>query len=87
MLTYNLTAERQLPGSMALTVAYAGSRGINLQQDREGNPAIPNGIPSGGLCVKPPAGTVINTASQIDGQATSCYLATVPRTEPQLGER
>ena len=57
LLTYNLTAERQLPGSMALTVAYAGSRGINLQQDKEGNPEIPNGIPSNGLCVKPPAGT------------------------------
>jgi hypothetical protein len=84
-MTYNLTAEHQLPGSRALTIAYAGSRGINLNQDREGNPAIPDGIPSGGLCVKPAAGTLINTASQIDGQATSCFVAPVPRTNPNWG--
>ena len=79
MMTYNLTLERQLPGSMALTVAYAGSRGINLQQDEEGNPEIPNGIPSGGICVKPTAGTAINLTSQIQGQATSCYIGAARR--------
>jgi hypothetical protein len=41
MLHYSLTAERQLPGSMAVTVSYAGSRGINLMKDREGNPTVP----------------------------------------------
>jgi hypothetical protein len=51
LLTYNLTAERQLPGSMAPTVAYAGSRGINLNEDHEGSPEAPNGIPSNGICV------------------------------------
>ena len=74
-LQYNLTVERQLPGSMGLTVAYAGSRGINLPQSRDGNPAIPNGIPTGGdaTCVAPPAGTVVNPASTVFGQATACY--------------
>ena len=81
-MQYNLTAERQLPGSMALSVAYAGSRGINLLQIKEGNPEIPNGIPSNGVCAQPPAGTIINTADQIDGQATSCYLAGFPRRNP-----
>lgn len=43
MLQYNLTLERQLPGSMALTVSYAGSRGLNLFEAREGNPRVPAG--------------------------------------------
>jgi hypothetical protein len=43
MLQYNLTLERQLPGSMALTVSYAGSRGINLWEARDGNPRINSG--------------------------------------------
>jgi len=41
MYQYNLAIERQLPGSMALTVAYAGSRGLHLLQITEGNPTIP----------------------------------------------
>ena len=82
MLTWNLTAERQLPGSMALTAAYVGSRGIDLIQDHEGNPTIPNGIPSNGICVAPPAGTIINLTSQLDGSATSCYLPNASRTNP-----
>ena len=49
---------------------------------RKAIPTIPNGIPSNGICVKPPAGTVINLASQIDGQATSCYLPGAPRRNP-----
>jgi len=30
MLQYNLTVERQLPGDMVTTLAYGGSRGLNL---------------------------------------------------------
>lgn len=41
LLSYNLTLERQLPGEMALTLAYAGSRGINLVQTLEANPTVP----------------------------------------------
>ena len=41
MLQYNLSVERQLPGRMALTVAYAGSRGLDLFQVQDGNPRIP----------------------------------------------
>ncbi|MGH9785814.1 MAG: hypothetical protein ACRD88_16705, partial [Terriglobia bacterium] len=47
MLHYSLTAERQLPGNMALTVSYAGSRGINLMKNREGNPVVPIGLLDG----------------------------------------
>ncbi|MSO21393.1 MAG: TonB-dependent receptor [Acidobacteria bacterium] len=39
MLQYNLTVERQLPYDMGFTVAYAGSRGLNLLQAKEGNPS------------------------------------------------
>jgi len=41
MLHYNLAVERELPGSMAITLAYGGSRGINLNQFKEGNPTVP----------------------------------------------
>lgn len=41
MLQYNLTLERSLPGNTVVSLAYAGSRGLNLLQTREGNPTIP----------------------------------------------
>jgi hypothetical protein len=79
LLQYNLAVERQLPGSMALTVAYAGSRGINLLQYKEGNPALPNGVPVtvGGVtsCQLAPSGQAIDYTSQVFGVATSCWLA------------
>jgi hypothetical protein len=39
---YNLSIERQLPGNMALNVAYVGSRGIHLWSVEEGNPNVPD---------------------------------------------
>jgi hypothetical protein len=74
IMTFNLAVERQLPGSMSLTVGYVGTRGIHLLQSKEGNPTIPNGVPSNGLCVGA-AGASINFANQFDGTATSCFLA------------
>ena len=42
MLHYNVAVERELIANMALTVAYAGSRGINLIRTAEGNPRPPS---------------------------------------------
>jgi hypothetical protein len=42
MWHYNVAVERELIGNMALTVAYAGSRGINLIRTAEGNPRNPS---------------------------------------------
>jgi hypothetical protein len=47
LLSYNLTVERQLPGGMALTLGYAGSRGIDLVTQGEGNPKIPQILSDG----------------------------------------
>lgn len=47
LLSYNLTMERQLPGKIALTLAYAGSRGINIVQTVDGNPNIEQILPDG----------------------------------------
>ena len=47
ILHYNLTVERQLPGEMAFTLAYAGSRGLNLMQVTDGNPVVPQILPDG----------------------------------------
>jgi hypothetical protein len=42
MWHYNVAVERELIANMALTVAYAGSRGINLIRTAEGNPRPPS---------------------------------------------
>jgi hypothetical protein len=64
-----------LPFSMALTVAYAGSKGYNLANTQEGNPTIPQGVPgSDGTCVLRAAGQAVNTSSMIDGSATACWI-------------
>ena len=47
MLHYNFTVERQLPYEMALSLAYAGSRGLNLISNKEGNPPVPQVLPDG----------------------------------------
>jgi len=49
MLQYNLTVERQLPFGMGMTLAYAGSRGLNLMQIKDGNPTVPQVLPDGRL--------------------------------------
>jgi hypothetical protein len=46
MLQYNLAVQQQLPWQMALTIAYGGSRGYNLQVLTDGNPTVPNGTPA-----------------------------------------
>lgn len=43
LLQYNVTFERQIPGSMMISFGYAGSRGLNLVQSKEGNPTYPSG--------------------------------------------
>ena len=47
MLQYNLAVQRQLPGDMALTLAYVGTRGINMQNATEGNPTVPQILSDG----------------------------------------
>ncbi len=75
-LQYNLTVERQLPFDMAVTLAYAGSRGINIPVINDGNPVVPGGIPQGVNCVARPA------SQTVDLSAPYCYLGTEPRTNP-----
>ncbi|MGH9785035.1 MAG: TonB-dependent receptor domain-containing protein, partial [Terriglobia bacterium] len=41
ILHYNLTVQRQLPWDAALTLAYAGSRGLNLVRHVDANPTTP----------------------------------------------
>jgi hypothetical protein len=60
LLQYNLSVQRQLPWNLLTTVAYVGSRGINLNRTVEGNPIIPqlvNGEPfwPAGLARRNPA--------------------------------
>src|SRR5665811_1892788 len=65
---------------MGLTLAYAGSRGLNLMQNKEGNPTVPQGTPvivNGQLtcqAIKPPPAFVAN--------GPNCWTGTDPRTNP-----
>ena len=47
ILDYNLTLERELPWQLGLTLGYAGSRGINIMQLKDGNPTVPQILPDG----------------------------------------
>ncbi|MBI4446826.1 MAG: TonB-dependent receptor [Acidobacteria bacterium] len=47
LLQYNLTVERALPKNTVLRLAYGGSRGLNLMQNKEGNPRIAQIQPDG----------------------------------------
>ncbi len=47
MLQYIMTIERKLPHNMVVSVAYAGSRGLNLYGTKEGNPAPPTSVING----------------------------------------
>jgi hypothetical protein len=83
ILDYNFSVERQLPFSMSLSVAYAGSKGLNLMSRRDVNPAIPQGVPdANGNCVARPAGQPVDLTSMVDGNATACWLGGDPRINP-----
>jgi len=47
LLSYNLTVERQLPGSMMISLGYAGSRGLDHLQTVEGDPILPQILAGG----------------------------------------
>ena len=53
---YNLTLQQQLPGGLALAVAYVGSRGNNLRRVVEGNPVIPCNMPGSSTATDDPTG-------------------------------
>ena len=48
MLQYNLTLERQLPASLMVSLAYAGSRGLNLVGVKDANAPYRTILPNGG---------------------------------------
>jgi carboxypeptidase family protein/TonB-dependent receptor-like protein len=75
ILQYNLTVERQLPFDTAVTIAYAGSRGINLMKVTEGNPTVPLGTNVNGVCAPAGPNPDINRAGY-------CWLGNEPRTSP-----
>ena len=77
LLSYNLAIERQLPGKMVLTAAYAGSRNLNIVTTVEGNPTVPQGMGVNGVCVPAPASVVADVH-----RANACWLGNDPRVNP-----
>jgi hypothetical protein len=81
LLSYNLTVERQLPGNMVLSLAYAGSKGLNLWRGLEANMYVPLGVPNatGTACVALPAGS---TSHLFTGPY--CFTGTEKRPNPNF---
>jgi hypothetical protein len=81
LLSYNFTVEQQLPMQIGLTAAYAGSRGIHLMQNQEGNPIYAGGTQMNGTCVD-----VKPNEPDVDVTGPKCWLGTgvaVPLREPR----
>jgi hypothetical protein len=77
LLSYNLTVERQVPAKTVLTLAYAGSRGLNIITTAEGNPTVPQGMGVNGVCVPAPASVVAHI-----NRSNYCWTGGDPRTNP-----
>ena len=71
LLSYNLTVEHQLPMQIGLTAAYAGSRGMHLMQNQEGNPIYAGGTQQNGVCVD-----VKPNQPDLDVLGPKCWLGT-----------
>jgi hypothetical protein len=88
LASYNLTVERQLSSDMGLTVAYAGSRGINIMQTREGNPTIPLGVVSGTVCdsrvATPPASVTGPKCWRGSGATDASPAGTATGIDPRM---
>ncbi|MGD1092833.1 MAG: TonB-dependent receptor [Bryobacteraceae bacterium] len=69
LLTYTLSLQRALPSNMTLTVAYAGSKGIDLLRTLEANPILPETV--NGQEYWPGTGTRVNPAWGFIGLNTS----------------
>ena len=73
----NLSVERELPWSMAATLSYAGTRGINLYRRTEANPVIPFGVPS--VDARGNAVCLNQGGPVADPTGPKCWLGTEPR--------
>ena len=80
MLQYNLTVEKQLPADMAITLAYSGSRGINIPVIVDGNPTIPQGTPS--VVNGQVTCLALTPAPAFNPTGPKCYTGSDPRTNP-----
>jgi carboxypeptidase family protein/TonB-dependent receptor-like protein len=77
IMQYNLTLERQLPKGVVVSIAYAGSRGLNLTQSKEGNPTYPSGLIVNGQCTTP--STALDASVPYSNR---CWLGNEPRQNP-----
>ena len=80
MLQYNMAVQQQLPWQMALTVAYSGSRGYNLQVLTDGNPTVPNGVPvavNGVYVCRPGSTPPIASQNLVYGAAANACVAPI----------
>jgi hypothetical protein len=90
MLQYSFSVQRQLPWSLLLTAAYAGSRGIDLTDTLEGNPIIPQIVngqlywPVGGARQNPNWGYIGLNTSQGSSRYNALQLELLKRLSSGL---
>ncbi|HWP84587.1 MAG TPA: hypothetical protein VNN17_05320, partial [Terriglobia bacterium] len=72
LLSYNFTVEQQLPFQIGVTAAFAGSRGMHLMQNQEGNPFFAGGTQgANGTCID-----VTPNQPDVDVTGPKCWLGT-----------
>jgi hypothetical protein len=79
---YNLTLQRQLPGNIAISVAYVGTKGEHLWQVVEGNPIAPTAVVNG---VQYWSTTTPSCQSGTYSAATGTFVRPTCRMNPNFG--
>jgi hypothetical protein len=80
LMQWNMTVDHQLPGSMALSVSYVGTRGVHLWDNQENNPCLPTNNANGPEPLVPGFPNWYPTA--VGATPTSCPLG---RFNPSFG--
>jgi hypothetical protein len=79
---YNLTLQRQLPGNIAISVAYVGTQGEHLWQLQEANPIAPTAVVNG---VSYWSTTNPNCQGGTLNSSTGTFLKPTCRANPNFG--
>ena len=79
---YNVTLQRQLPGNIAVSIAYVGTQGEHLWQLVEGNPIQPTAVVNG---IQYWSTTTPNCQAGTFSAVTGTFVKPTCRTNPNFG--
>jgi hypothetical protein len=81
LMQWNMTVDRQLPGNMALSVGYIGTRGVHLWDNQDNNPCLPTNATNGPEPLLPGVPNWYNT----DGPGGTFKTCPLGRYNSQFG--